>query len=133
MKYAFMLPNAFREAHAGALLRRGPLSSGEPAAHLGGLGGEANQKFFGGLLADPMLARAEFNPLLTIELLYPNTSIQLTHFFSAFIPFTFRTFHLPIPHLFICLFQFSAKPLNRLRRIHKHNRTKRSPTYGHSF
>lgn len=77
MKYAFMLPNAFREAHAGALLRRGPLSSGEPAAHLGGLGGEANQKHYRLVAPPAMLARTCFTPFISL------LSVLFLRFFSA--------------------------------------------------
>lgn len=71
MKYAFMLPNAFLEAHAEALLRRGPLSFREPQAHLGGLGGEANQKHYRLVAPPAMLARTCFTPFISLlSLLY---------------------------------------------------------------
>ncbi len=66
MKYAFMLPNAYPKAHAEALLRRGPLSSGEPQAHLGGLGGEANQKHYRLVAPPAMLASPRFTPSISV-------------------------------------------------------------------
>lgn len=66
MKYAFVLPNASFEAHAGALLRRGPRSFREPQAHLGGLGGEANQKHYRLVAPPAMLARTCFTPSISV-------------------------------------------------------------------
>lgn len=66
MKYAFMLPNAYPKAHAETLLRRGPLSLGEPQAHLGGLGGEANQKHYRLVAPPAMLASPCFTPFISV-------------------------------------------------------------------
>jgi hypothetical protein len=77
MKYAFMLPNAFLEAHAEALLRRGPLSFREPQAPLGGLGGEANQKNYRRWVPPAMLARTCFTPFISL------LSVLFLRFFSA--------------------------------------------------
>ena len=63
--------------------------SGEPQAHLGGLGGEANQKFYRRVVPPALLARTCFTPFFShlISSIFPTSSAS-PFYFSDY-PFTF--------------------------------------------
>lgn len=101
MNYLFLLSKHSLSVRAGAQLRRGPVSSGEPQAPQGGLGGEANQKFYRLVAPPAMLASPSF-----------------THFFSCFILSIFPPSSASPSYFSVHPFAFSAAPLLKSHLCH---------------